>query len=206
MQNKDMYLNLRRQFLLLLHVIFCSFTYAFDFKVDGIYYNIISNDGKEVSVTRNTNIYEGSITIPSSVIFNDTQYTITAISEYTFGSALTSISLPSTLQTIENFAFEFSGLTDINIPNGVKRIGSYAFLGSSNLRRVHLPSSLTTLESGAFMSCPNIEEVHSNITIPFSIVPDVLETFHQLLFYMFPKEQKLNIFRQQDGLHISRIY
>lgn len=56
---------------------------AYDFYVDGIYYEI--SGSAEVSVTYkylqeyNSNTYSGNIAIPSSVTYNGKTYTVTAI-------------------------------------------------------------------------------------------------------------------------------
>ena len=53
--------------------------HAWDFKVDGIYYNILS-DRVSVAVTGNSaNRYSGAINIPSSVTYNSVTYSVLAI-------------------------------------------------------------------------------------------------------------------------------
>ena len=86
-------------------------SWAYDAKVDGIYYNLISKI-KTAEVTNSTGdssaeSYSGSITIPSTIIVDGTEYTVTSIAKYAF--------------------YHCSRLTTVNIPSSVTSIGDYAF-------------------------------------------------------------------------------
>ena len=61
-----------------------------------------------------------------------------------------SLTLPSTLKTIGNNAFDSIGLTEIIIPEGVESIGDYAFLGE--IKKVTIPSSVSYIGEEAFGS------------------------------------------------------
>ena len=80
----------------------CSFNFAsaYDFEVDGIYYNITSMADLTVEVTsngkyeefydygyywKNTTPYSGHITIPSTVNYNNRTFEITGIGIAAFG-------------------------------------------------------------------------------------------------------------------------
>ncbi len=52
-----------------------------------------------------------------------------------------------------------SDITEVYIPEGVKRIGAYAFAGMKNLEIVHLPSTLETIDYGAFLGCVKLKTV-----------------------------------------------
>jgi len=54
---------------------------------------------------------------------------------------------------LKNFIQRGSTFTDINWPDGLTSIGSYAFAGCSHFNPSSLPSSLTSIGSYAFMSC-----------------------------------------------------
>ena len=72
---------------------------------------------------------------------------------------LISISLPSTLISIEDQAFAYcTGLNEIIIPNGVTRIGGWAFSGSG-LMQIVIPDSVTQMGNGVFSSCENLISV-----------------------------------------------
>jgi hypothetical protein len=87
-------------------------TYAYDFESNGIYYNIISKDDKVIEVTylekwEETPSYIGVLTIPETVTYSDTEYTVNAIDKFAFYgcSSLTSIDLPASVTMIGDFAF-----------------------------------------------------------------------------------------------------
>lgn len=51
------------------------------------------------------------------------------------------------------------------IPDGVKRIGAYAFSGCLELNSITIPSSVTDIEANAFSGCTGL----TSITIPSSV-------------------------------------
>ena len=65
--------------------------FAHDFEVNGIYYNYLDKTAKTVSVTYKgnysnsySNEYTGTITIPSSVTYSGTTYSVTSIDNSAF--------------------------------------------------------------------------------------------------------------------------
>ena len=96
-------------FALLLAII-CSFTtaMAYDFEVDGIYYNITSTTTVEVTY-KDTNYasYSGNMTIPCAVTCNDKTYTVTAIGDYAFynSEGTYKLTIPETVLSIGECAF-----------------------------------------------------------------------------------------------------
>ena len=98
-----------------------------------------------------------SITIPSS---------ITSIGDYAFSgcSGLTSVTIPSSVKSIGNGAFQYcSGLTSVTIPSSVTSIGNGAFQYCSGLTSVTIPSSVTSIGRSAFYGCSSL----TSVTIPF---------------------------------------
>ena len=91
-----------------------------------------------------------------------TYYTVTAIGDSAFAdhtnvsfeSALSSVNLPDSIQTIGHGAFfGCSSLSNITLPEGLTTVGSGAF-SMAGLTEVTLPKSLTTVGYGAFWSVP----------------------------------------------------
>ncbi len=77
-------------------------------------------------------------------------------------SALVSVSLPSTLKSIDVNAFNgCTYLASIVIPEGVASIGRCAFYGCSSLASVTFPSSVKTVGSQAFYRCSSLQEAHA---------------------------------------------
>lgn len=77
---------------------------------------------------------------------------------------LKTITLPSNLKIIGEYAFSNISITDITIPNGVTYIGYNAFSNTS-IKRITIPEGVTHICSYAFNSCSTL----SNISIPNSI-------------------------------------
>ncbi len=103
---------------------------AYDFEVDGIYYNISSKANKEVSVTfkeKYLAAYSGVVNIPSSVSYNGATYTVKSIGEYAF--------------------YECSNLQSVTIPNSVTTVGYGAFYDCANLESLTIGSGVTNIES-----------------------------------------------------------
>ena len=140
---------------------------AYDFEVDGIYYNKIGEN--EVEVTRD--VYSGNIIIPSQVTYQDTTYSVTGIGEYAFDdcSGLTSIIIPNSVTNIREVTFSnCTGLTSITIPNSVKSIEAGAFVGCTNLKELYLGTGLRNIEMQAFADCPAIRKITCYATrVPF---------------------------------------
>ena len=73
------------------------------------------------------------------------------------GSDLTSITIPSSVTSIEGLAIaNCINLTSITIPNSVMSIGEYAFTGCTALTSITIPNSVTSIGSGAFSGCSDL--------------------------------------------------
>ena len=116
-------------FSLILSVVFSTSASAYDVKIDGIYYNLNSED-KTAEVTSGEEKYSGEVVIPSSITSEGKEYKVTSIGDYAFRfcSGLKSITIPNSVTSIKDGTFHWcSGLTSITIPNSVTSIGERAF-------------------------------------------------------------------------------
>ena len=77
---------------------------------------------------------------------------------FAYAGKLTSVSLPATLRTLGTCAFSRSGLTGVEVPEGVVDI-SDAFCGAKKLKEVSLPSTLRRIDDGAFHDCAALRRV-----------------------------------------------
>ncbi len=112
-------------------VLLCSAAvHAYDFEVDGIYYNTISSTDFTVGVTHGDNKYSGNITIPSTVTYKSRILTVISIESSAFSVCdnLYSVTIPNSVTDIKYLAFNLcKSLSCITIPNSVTRIDEGAF-------------------------------------------------------------------------------
>ena len=148
---------------------------AYDCQVDGIYYNLNSEE-ETAEVTYQskdlydniTSVYSGSVDIPERFTYEGVDYTVASIAYRAFYncSGLTSITIPNSVTSIGGGAFEnCSGLTSVTIPNSVTTIGWGAFENCNSLTSVTIPNSVTSIGGGAFRNCSGL----TSITIPNSV-------------------------------------
>lgn len=132
---------------------------------DSLYYTI-NSDGISVSVTRWKTFPGLSLIIPSYVSYNGVGYTVTAIGDSAFHGSyfyVTSLTLPNTLLSIGNCAFDgLYNLENIVWGNSIMSIGSHAFGGCQRLNITVIPNSVVSIGDAAFSSCDSLK----NITIP----------------------------------------
>lgn len=79
---------------------------------------------------------------------------------------ITELTLPSTLKTIDDYAFAFYlNVKDVQIPYGVTTIGNNAFSACYKIENVVLPGTVKKIGDEAFSVCDSLK----SITIPASV-------------------------------------
>ena len=145
-------------------------------EIDGIYYNLVPK-AKQAEVTKKpSGYYSGSIVIPTSVTYEDIDYSVTSIGQEAFRKcSLTSVTIPNSVTSIGNFAFYgCSSLTSLIIPNSLTSIGGSAFYYCSGLTSVIIPNSVTSIGNYAFSDCTGL----TSVTIPNSVTSIGESTFY----------------------------
>ncbi len=163
---------MKKRFLLAILAAICAVTttMAYDFEVDGIYYNRL--DGNTAEVTYNyvyaSSVYSGHVVIPSTVTWNGTTYSVTSIGggAFQYSTSLTSITIPNSVTSIDPGAFYgCNSLTSITIPNSVTLIGDAVFCDCTGLTSITIPNSVISIGKFAFSGCCGL----TSITIPNSV-------------------------------------
>ena len=161
-----------------LMLLFCISGFAYDFEVDGIYYNR-NTATQTVSVTHHSVLgmgYSGVIIIPDEVVCDGVAYSVTSIGYEAFSGCgnLTSVTIPNSVTSIDDFAFSgCSGLTSVVIPNSVTEIGKFVFSACSGLTSVTISNNVTSIGGYAFRGCSSLVSV----TIPNSVTSIGYEAF-----------------------------
>lgn len=145
----------------------------------------------ESTATVSVTTYQGALTLPETFTANGQTYRLTGIGEEAMMGcrALTSLTLPSSVQSLGDGAFAIcTTLTSVNIPDGVgsipegcfgycpklnnvtlpssvKSIGKMAFYGCSGMEAITLNEGLTSIGERAFFDCSNL----TSITIPSTV-------------------------------------
>ena len=152
-------------------------TNAYDFKADGIYYNINVLE-KTAEVTFGDVKYQGQITIPSSVFYSNQDLPVTSISTSAFSncSELLSVNIPNSVNSIGISAFrDCSNLISIELPNEITRIEDHTFAYCSSLKSIIIPQSVTSIGTSAFRYCSSLE----SIVLPDSVTEIGLSVFYE---------------------------
>ena len=129
---------------------------------DGIKY--ILKDGV-ATIGRQGDSLSGEITIPDKISYNGVNYKVTGMVEPTNltcysnntivcvggafqGSAIESITLPGTINTVSAGAFQdCKQLKKVILPETIKMLSAACFAGCSNLEEINIPEGLTDLAS-----------------------------------------------------------
>ena len=102
------------------------------------------------------------------------------IDEYAFKySGLKSISLPDGLECISAHAFENSDLESITIPGSVKTWGQYSFANCSELKSLTVSNGVKTIPNSAFYKCVYL----SNVSLADSITSIESYAFNNDYYY-----------------------
>ena len=94
-------------FFLFLQFYFCTNTLAYDFEIGNFRYTITSANNRTVSVEAASKNLQGEIVIPSTVTYNDVDFTVTAISTDGFAYCyyITSLTIPSSVTKSTGLGF-----------------------------------------------------------------------------------------------------
>ena len=178
---------------------------AYDFMVDGIYYNVrngqaeVTNKGHYNGFSEDVVLpdsYIGDVSIPSTVTHEGVSYPVTAIGQYAFSSCdkMTSIIIPNSVISIGKEAFfNCDSLFTLTIPNSVTTIGDYAFKGCTRLTNITIGSGVTGYGSIIFYWCYQLTDVTClAITPPSSIgysgqFFDILDYYSMATLHVLPQ-------------------
>ncbi|MBN2627353.1 MAG: leucine-rich repeat domain-containing protein [Spirochaetales bacterium] len=129
-------------------------TTAFPYVLNGVAYDLV---GSEVQVIRDDTVTTtGNVSVESEI----GGYPVTSLGSSAFyGSGLTSITIPTSVTSIANYAFSnCSSLASITLPDTITSIGDEAF-SYSGLTSITWPSGTTTVPYQALYDCDSLTTV-----------------------------------------------
>lgn len=193
------YIFKTRQIWFVTMLLSCLMVSAYDFTVDGIYYNVINLAKLECEVTKGDERYI-NLDIPSTVNFNNRTFKVKRIGDsacemcydlkyvkipnsvisigdkafYSCSKALTTITIPDSVVSIGERAFEHcEALEDVTIGNAVTDIGTRAFSDCVSLHEVKMGSSVKNIGDQAFSYCEKLRSIE---------LPNTVETLGMYAF------------------------
>ena len=161
---------MKKAFTFALALLAAASAWAYDFKSGDLYYNITDEAAKTVEVTyeyefdpSNYSSLPGVVTIPETVSYNDTEYSVTSIGNDAFAycSAITQIVISERVVNIGNFAFSYCvALKQVAIPNKMTNIGTGAFFYCFTLTDINIPNDVTNIGESAFNGCIALTQIN----------------------------------------------
>lgn len=138
---------------------------AYDFEVDGKFYNINLTPNFTCEITTGNTKYSGNIDIPSTVEYKGKTLSIIKIGDNAFYGCenLISVNIPNTVLEIGRDAFNGCiNLEKVNLSQALTTIGACAFANCVKIQRMSFSSSLQTIQTSAFYGCTGL----ISVTIP----------------------------------------
>lgn len=185
---------------------------AYDFALNGIFYNIAPN-GKSVSVTYRTlndSYYTGDLVIPDSVTHGLTRYPVKEIEDLAFFNCqgLNTVTMGNEITVVGDQAFcRCYWLTDITFSKKLQRIGDYAFQYCEDLQRVALPATLTQIGDDAFSYCRTVSAFEIDEANPvYTTIDGVIYTKSKRQLVMYPAAKTDAELTLPDETEIIQVY
>lgn len=136
---------------------------AYDFEVDGIYYDIVSLPDMTCAVSGAKEEMK-TLTIPSTINLNGRELKVVKVNDNAFSSNREITSVIVSTDTIGKQAFNGCDMIEKLELKSVKIIDDYAFYGCESLIEITIPGSVTSLGYGAFAISDKQKAVQTKLT------------------------------------------
>ena len=181
---------MKKILLCLIYFLTAIGSYAYDFEVSGLYFNIINSSSVELApkttqiingATTGFSNYSGDFIIPSSITYGSKLYKVTRLGQdcFRFASQLTSVTIPSSIDSIVSNPFIIDkNLTKFYIEDGSNKFSTidgillskdgktlYAY-PSAKGNIVNIPSTVTSFSFNALCD----DSLVTSIELPKSLI------------------------------------
>ena len=133
------------------------------------------------------------IRIPSRCTAIRSDYAYLGTESYrSFIAGIEEVELPDTVTEIGSYAFHnFLELKKINIPNSVTNIGEFAFYWCDSIISITIPNSVTSIGSFAFSGCSSLTNINvSDNNKNYSSIDGVLFNKDKTEIIQYPEEKE----------------
>lgn len=175
-----------RVLLLIACLIYSNAIMAYDFKVNGLCYKILSESNHTVELTWEAvgKGYEGEIVVPNKVSYGSKTYNVIGIGKCAFvkvkdldnkgecnnwdrNNSLTKVILSADISYIDDYSFaECVTLDDVVFPSKLTSIGNEAFYACHSISDIDLSATETvSIGDMSFGSCSNLKKISFPSTI-----------------------------------------
>lgn len=141
-----------KKIIISIYALLCAtFVMAYDFSVNGIFYNILEDNAVEVTYNDEKmmefgDCYSGDVIIPATVTYNGTTYNVTTIGNMAF--------------------FDANSLQSISLPDGITTIGNEAICDCPLLTSITFPATVTSLGTSVGDGCSKLFDIYIYATVP----------------------------------------
>ena len=158
---------MRRFYLSAISLLLSLVIHAVTVEIDGIAYNINLKTGLTEVTSNAAHPYSGGIVIPETIVYGETEYTVTGIgAQAFFEKNITSVTFPKSITSIGRSAFMYcQGLDSVEIPERVTIIPENLFASCESLKHVILPEGITLIGNSAFNSCYGLDSINFPNTV-----------------------------------------
>jgi Na+-translocating ferredoxin:NAD+ oxidoreductase RnfD subunit len=118
-------------------------------------FTFITNNGA-ITITKYTGP-GGTVVIPS--ITNGYPVTTIGASAFLTITNVTNVTIPDSISSIYDDAFDDSGLRSVAIPNSVTNLGAFVFDSCSGLKNATIGNSVINIGQSAFWACGSLTNV-----------------------------------------------
>ncbi|MCC8071270.1 MAG: leucine-rich repeat domain-containing protein [Bacteroidales bacterium] len=170
-----------KKLILMLMSLVSFMTHAYDFEVDGFYYET-NLTNMTVTLVSGDVAYEGKVSIPSTVTYKNREFEVISI-EGAFSDCenLQSVFIPASVMKLgDNSFMNCPKLNEISGMSGVALIGDNCFSNCTSLDNLSLPSTLRSIGKNAFSGCSELIQL------------DIPESVQEMGEYVFKDCHKMS--------------